>query len=89
MCIHILLSFIAKYPETKSPLLRPKIRELDPVHRASLDSLLRHFLCVASHSDKNGMTVKELSARFCYYVLGGYEVLEGDINLKARCIDLL
>jgi hypothetical protein len=35
------------------------------------------------------MTVKELSTRLCYYVLGGYEVLEGGINLKVHCIDFL
>jgi hypothetical protein len=35
------------------------------------------------------MTVEELSTRFCHYVLGGYEVLGGGINLKVSCIGLL
>jgi hypothetical protein len=54
------MSRIDKYTKNNFSLLRSKIRELHPVHRASLEALLRHLLHVASHSD-NGMTVKELS----------------------------
>jgi hypothetical protein len=89
MPILILMSFIARYTENNFSLLRLKIRELHPVHRASLEALLRHLLRVASHSDKNGLTVKVLSARLWRYVLGAYEVLEGAINTKAGFIDAL
>jgi hypothetical protein len=81
------MSCIDKYTKNNFSLIRSKIRELHPVHRASLEALLRHLLRVSFHSDKNGMTVKELSVRFCHYVLGGYEVLGGGINLKVSCID--
>ncbi|KAN0140320.1 hypothetical protein V8E53_002216 [Lactarius tabidus] len=50
-----------------------KIRELHPVHRASLDALLRHLLHVASHSD-NRMTVEELSSIFRRSIFG-YDAL--------------
>ena len=91
--MHIIMSRIDKYTKDNFSLLRSKIRELHPVHRASLKALLRHLLKVASHSDKNRMTVKELSFQFCHRVLGG-EVRCGDgdyLNqyLKARCIDVL
>ena len=58
------------------------------MHRDSLEALLCHLLNVASHSDKNRMTVKELSCQFCDRVLG-YDVTEDGNYLKARCIDLL
>jgi hypothetical protein len=69
-------------------LLLSKIRELHPVHRASLEALLRHLFYVASHSDKNGMSVKVLSTQLYHYVFGGTQVLERGINAKACCIDL-
>ncbi|KAI9453211.1 Rho GTPase activation protein [Lactarius psammicola] len=79
----------AKYTENGCSVLRSKIRELHPVHRASLEVLLRHLLCVASHSDKNAMTVESLAARFCYTVLRGNAVMEGGVHAKARRNDLL
>jgi imidazolonepropionase-like amidohydrolase len=82
------MSFIAKYPENNFSLLRTKIRELHPIHRATLGALLRHLLRVASHSDTNAMTVKELAATFRYAVLRGNDVLQDGVHIKVRCIDL-
>jgi hypothetical protein len=67
MYMHILMPHIDEYSKNNFPLLRSKVLELHPVHRASLDALLRHLLHVSSHSDKNGMTVKELSTWLCHY----------------------
>ena len=82
---------IDKYTKDNFSLLRSKIRELHPIHRTSLEALLRHLLNVASHSDMNRMTAKELSSQFCNRVLGiGLDVNSGDTNyLKASCIDVL
>ncbi|KAF8265573.1 hypothetical protein EI94DRAFT_1804224 [Lactarius quietus] len=66
--------------ENDFSLLQPKIRELHPVHWATLEALLQHLLRVVSHSDTNGMTVEVLSTWFCYPVLCGDEVLEGGVN---------
>ena len=87
--ILILMSLIARYTENDCSVLRPKIRELHPTHRASLEALLRHLLLVSSHSDKNAMTVEALAAQFCYTVLRGNAVLEGGAHAKARFSDLL
>jgi hypothetical protein len=57
------MSCIARDTENNFTLLRSKIRELHLVHRASLGALLRHLLHVASHSDKNAMTVEKLASR--------------------------
>ncbi len=83
--IHILMSRIARYTENDFSLLRSKIRELHPVHKASLQAFLRHLLRVASHSDKNGTTVGALAARFRYGVLRGNEVLQDGVHVKACC----
>ena len=83
------MSYIDEYPEDNFSLLRSKIRGLRPVHRESLEALLRHLLTVASQSDKNRMTVKELCYQFHIYVLGYDIKAEDDNYLKARCIDLL
>ena len=83
------MSCIDEYTEDNFSLLRSKIRGLRPVHRESLKALLRHLLNVASNSDKNRVTVKELAYKFHIYVLG-YDIIAEDGNyLKARCIDLL
>ena len=59
------------------------------MHRESLEALLRHLWNVASHSDKNRLTVKDLALQFSYCVLG-YDLKSEDGNyLKARCMDLL
>ncbi|KAI9431834.1 Rho GTPase activation protein [Lactarius psammicola] len=79
----------ARYTENDFSLLRSKIREMHPAHRASLGALLRHLLRVASHSDKNGMTVGVLAAHFRYVVLRGNEVLQNGVHVKARSIDFL
>jgi hypothetical protein len=68
-------------------LLRSKIRELHVVHRESLGALLRHLLHVASHSDKNSMTVEKLAYQFTYVVLGGNVVSQDSLVMKARCND--
>jgi hypothetical protein len=76
---------IARYIENDFSLLRSKIGELHPVHRASLGTLLRHLLRVALHSDQNSMTLEALAAQFCYVILRGNEVLEDGVHVKARC----
>jgi hypothetical protein len=35
------------------------------------------------------MTVNTLSSQLCKYVLGYDTTLTGDIDMKARCVDLL
>jgi hypothetical protein len=79
---HNLMSCIAKYAENDFSLLRTKIRELHPVHRASLGALLRHLLLVASHSDNNDMTVEKLAANFRQVVLRGNEVRQDGVYIK-------
>jgi hypothetical protein len=83
------MSLVARYTENDCSVLRSKIRELHPIHRASLQALLWHLLRVSSHSDKNAMTVEALAARFCYTVLRGNAVFEGGVHAKARCNDFL
>jgi hypothetical protein len=81
---------IDEYNNNNLSLLRWKIRELHPVHRASLRALLRHLFLVASHSDNNAATVKTLSFLFYRHVLGFYSVTDdGGQIVKARCINLL
>jgi hypothetical protein len=80
--------FTAKYPENDFLLLRTMIRELHPVHRASLGALLRHLLRVASYSDMNAMTVEELATWFRYVVLRGNDVLQDGVRIKVCFIDL-
>ena len=87
--MHSLMPCIDEYTEVNFSLLRSKIRGLRPVHRASLEALLRHLLTVASHSDKNRMTVKELAYQLCLCILGCDVTTEDGNYLKARCIDLL
>ena len=88
MRMHILVSHTDKYAKDNFSLLRSKICELYPVHRASLEALLQHLLLVASHSDKNGMTVETLSSHLCGYILGFNTVTADGIHVKARHIDL-
>ncbi|KAH9007772.1 Rho GTPase activation protein [Lactarius deliciosus] len=71
-----------RYTESLFSLIQSKFRQLPPVHRASLGALLRHLLRVASHSDKNAMTVGALAAKFCYSVLRGNEVLQDGVHVK-------
>ncbi|KAH9016488.1 hypothetical protein EDB85DRAFT_752611 [Lactarius pseudohatsudake] len=77
----------ARYTENDYSVLRSKIRELHPVHRASLEALLRHLLRVASHSDVNAMTVKALAAQFSYPVLRGNEVLQDGVHVKCLVLE--
>ncbi|KAI9433334.1 hypothetical protein H4582DRAFT_1003264 [Lactarius indigo] len=79
----------ARYTENDCSVLRSKIRELHPVHRASLQAVLQHLLLVASHSDKNAMSVKALAGQFCYTIFRGNTVSEGGVHVKARCNNLL
>ncbi|KAH9008428.1 Rho GTPase activation protein [Lactarius deliciosus] len=72
----------ATYTENDYSVLRSKIRELHPVHRASLEVILRHLFLVASHSDKNAMSVKALAGQFCYTILRGNTVSEGGVHVK-------
>ena len=87
--IPIPLSLIARYTENNCSLLRSKIRALHPVHRASLEALLRHLWRVASHSDWNGMTVESLAFAFRGAVLRGQAVVQDGVNVKVRCDHLL
>ncbi|KAH8989327.1 Rho GTPase activation protein [Lactarius hatsudake] len=72
----------ARYTENDCSVLRSRIRELHPVHRVSLEAVLRHLSLVASHSDKNAMNVKALAAQFCYTVFRGNAVLESGVHTK-------
>ncbi|SRR6266404_4461788 len=87
--IHILTSLIARYAENNFSVLRSKISELHPNHKASLGALLRHLLRVASHSDENAMTVEALASQFCYTILRGNAVVEGGVHAKAGCDDFV
>ncbi|KAI9453198.1 Rho GTPase activation protein, partial [Lactarius psammicola] len=78
-----------RYTENDLSLLRSKIRELPLVHRASLRFLLQHLSRVASHSDKNGMTVTALAAHFRNPLLRGHAVLQDGVDVKACCVDSL
>ena len=88
MHMYILMSHTDKYTKDNFSLLRSKICELHPIHRASLGTLLQHLLLVASHSDKNGMTVETLSSHLCGYILGFNTVTADGIHVKARYINL-
>jgi len=83
----ILMSHIARYTENDCSLLRSKIRELHPFHRASLQALLQHLFRVASHSDKNAMTLEALAARFCDIILRGNAVWEGGVHAKKLVVE--
>ena len=83
------MSCLARNTKSDLCLLRSRIRELHPAPRASLEALLRHLLRVASHSYKNAMTVDVLATCFCYPVLHGSKVMEGPVNAKVRCDNLL
>ncbi|KAF8256584.1 hypothetical protein EI94DRAFT_1821835 [Lactarius quietus] len=61
-------------------LLRSKIRELHPVHKATLGALFRHLLFVASHSEKNATTLEALSFQFRYAVLRGDAVIQDEVH---------
>ncbi|KAN0140303.1 hypothetical protein V8E53_002199 [Lactarius tabidus] len=77
----------AKYTENDFSLLRTKIRELHPVHRASLGALLRHLSRVSFHSDTNAMTVEKLAVTFRYAILRGNEVLQDGIHIKGLVLE--
>ncbi|KAH9049291.1 hypothetical protein EDB83DRAFT_2522836 [Lactarius deliciosus] len=76
-----------RYTESLFSLIQSKFRQLHPVHKASLGALLRHLLRVASHSDKNAMTVGALAAKFCYSVLRGNEVLQDGVHVKSLVME--
>jgi len=77
----------AQYTENDFSLLRSKIRELHPIHRASLSALMRHLLRVASHSDKNSMTVKVLADNFDHTVLRGKSVSQDGVHVKSLVME--
>ena len=80
---------IARNTENNFSLLRSKIRELHPIHMASLGALLQHLSRVASHSDKNEMTVRMLANEFSFAILRGNRVLQEGVCVKVRYIDPL
>lgn len=86
--MYILMSRIDEHTKSHFSLLRSKIRDLHPVHRASLEAFLRHLFRVADNSYQNGMTVKVLSSQLCGHVLGFDTVVTGGIHVKARYVDL-
>ncbi|KAH9051869.1 hypothetical protein EDB87DRAFT_1836128 [Lactarius vividus] len=69
----------AGYTENDCSVLRSKLRELHPAHKASLEAILRHLFIVASHSDKNAMGVKALAGQFCYTIFRGNTISEGGV----------
>ncbi|KAI9432863.1 Rho GTPase activation protein [Lactarius psammicola] len=77
----------ARYTENDFSLLRSRIRELHPVHRASLGALLRHLLRVASHSDENEMTVEVLAIWFHLPVLRGTQVSRDGVDVKTLVME--
>ncbi|KAI9431838.1 Rho GTPase activation protein [Lactarius psammicola] len=77
----------ARYTQNNFSLLRSKIGELHPVHRASLGALLRHLLRISSHSDKNAMTIEALAVLFRYAVLRGNEVLQDGVHMKTLVLE--
>jgi hypothetical protein len=83
------MSRIAIYTENDCSVLRSKICDLSPCHKATLKTILQHLFRVASHSDKNTMTSGMLAARFCYSILRGKTVCEGDVHVKACVNDFL
>jgi hypothetical protein len=76
-----------EYSEHNCSVLRSTIRQLHPVQRASLGALLRHLFLVASHSDKNTMTVKALVDEFCFPVLRGSRIFEDGVDLKSLVME--
>ncbi|KAH9175100.1 Rho GTPase activation protein [Lactarius sanguifluus] len=77
----------ARFAENNFSLLRPKIRKLHPIHRASLRALLRHLLRVSSHSDTNATTVEALAGYLCYAVLRGNTVLVDGVHVKGLVLE--
>ncbi|KAI9430914.1 hypothetical protein H4582DRAFT_2103458 [Lactarius indigo] len=77
----------ARYTTNDFSLLRSKIRKLHPVQRASLGAFMRHLFLVASHSDKNAMTVRALATLFRYHVLRGNEVLQDGVYVKTLVME--
>ncbi|KAI9456984.1 hypothetical protein BJY52DRAFT_526951 [Lactarius psammicola] len=77
----------ARYIKNDFSMLRSKIRELHPVHRASLGALLRHLLRVASRSNKNAMTVEALASHFRYAVLRGRLILQDGVHVKTLVME--
>ncbi|KAI9448586.1 hypothetical protein H4582DRAFT_2052008 [Lactarius indigo] len=81
-----------RYTENGFWLLRSKICELHPVHRASLQALLQHLWRISSHSDKNVTTVEALAGNLRSAVLRGSTVLQdGGLVLEdlIRNVDIL
>ncbi|KAN0131220.1 hypothetical protein V8E53_010924 [Lactarius tabidus] len=70
----------ARYTENDCSVLRSKIRELHPLHKASLEAILHHLFRVAFRSDRNSMTLEALAAQFCYTILRGNAVVEGGVH---------
>ena len=79
------MSHIAICTEIELSQLRSRIRELHPVHRASLKALLMHLFRIASHLDKNEMNVGALATEFWKSVLRGKD----GVRAKVRCINSL
>ncbi|KAH8989389.1 Rho GTPase activation protein [Lactarius hatsudake] len=77
----------ARFPENNFSLLRSKIRELRPIHRASLCALLRHLLRVSTHSDTNATTVEALAGYLRYVVLRGGAVLQDGVHIKGLVLE--
>jgi hypothetical protein len=82
MHIRILMLRLASYTENNLSYFRSKIRELHPVQRASLGALLQHLLRVASHSEKNEMTVTALATHFSHAIFRGDAV---GVAVKVCC----
>ncbi|KAF8269705.1 hypothetical protein EI94DRAFT_1724484 [Lactarius quietus] len=77
----------ARYTENDFSFLQSKIRELHPVHKATLGALLWHLSRVASSLDKNTMTMKALANRFSYAIFRGNTVLQDGVHVKALVME--
>ncbi|KAH9059289.1 hypothetical protein EDB87DRAFT_1622075 [Lactarius vividus] len=78
---------VSRYTGNGLLLLQSKIRGLHPVHRASLQALLRHLWRVSSHSDKNAATVEALAGYLRSALLRGSTVLQDGVHVKGLVLE--
>jgi hypothetical protein len=82
--MHVFTSYSDSHIANGFAPLRSRINGLPAVHRASLGALLWHLARVASHSNKNGMELKNLAFIFAPLVFGDDGSL--DSQEQVRCI---
>ncbi|KAI9429878.1 hypothetical protein H4582DRAFT_1602579 [Lactarius indigo] len=74
-----------KYAEHYLSLLRSKIGELHPFHRAALETVAAPLACCLPFRSENTMVIKALAAQFCYTILHGNAVLQDGVHVKTTC----